>query len=37
MRVYTTPASPWVRRVMVSIPEFGIAHRFKSVRTKWPR
>lgn len=36
MRLYTTPASPWVRRVMVCILELGIADRFEFVRTKWP-
>lgn len=36
MRLYVTPASPWVRRVMVSILELGIRDRFELVQTKWP-
>lgn len=36
MRLYVTPASPWVRRVVVSILELGIRDRFEFVRTKWP-
>ncbi|HTG24888.1 MAG TPA: glutathione S-transferase family protein [Reyranella sp.] len=35
MRLYVTPASPWVRRVRVSILELGIEDRFEFVRTKW--
>ena len=36
MRLYVTPASPWVRRVRVAIPELGIQDRFEFVQTKWP-
>jgi glutathione S-transferase len=36
VRLYVTPASPWVRRVMVSIRELGIEGRFEFVQTKWP-
>ena len=36
MRLYVTPASPWVRRVVVSILELGIRDRFEFVRTTWP-
>ncbi|MDP2334588.1 MAG: glutathione S-transferase family protein [Reyranella sp.] len=36
MRLYVTPASPWVRRVMVTILELGIRDRFEFVQTKWP-
>ena len=36
MRLYVTPASPWVRRVMVCILELGISDKFEFVQTKWP-
>jgi glutathione S-transferase len=36
MRLYVTPASPWVRRVRICILELGIAERFEYVQTKWP-
>ena len=36
MRLYVTPASPWVRRVRVAILELGIQDRFEFVQTKWP-
>src|ERR1700752_4729973 len=36
VRLYVTPASPWVRRVVVSILELGIRDRFEFVPTKWP-
>jgi glutathione S-transferase len=36
LRLYVTPASPWVRRVRVAILELGIADRFEFVQTKWP-
>ncbi len=36
MRLYVTPASPWVRRVRVTILELGIADRFEYVQTRWP-
>ena len=35
MRLYVTPASPWVRRVRVAILELGIQDRFEFVQTKW--
>jgi len=36
VRLYVTPASPWVRRVRVAILELGIEDRFEFVQTKWP-
>jgi glutathione S-transferase len=36
VRLYVTPASPWVRRVVVCILELGIRDRFEFVQTKWP-
>jgi glutathione S-transferase len=36
VRLYVTPASPWVRRVRVTILELGISDRFEFVQTKWP-
>ena len=36
VRLYVTPASPWVRRVVVSILELGIRDRFEFVQTRWP-
>lgn len=36
IRLYVTPASPWVRRVRVCIEELGISDRFDYVQTKWP-
>ncbi len=36
MRLYVTPASPWVRRVRVCILELGIEEKFEFVQTKWP-
>jgi glutathione S-transferase len=36
VRLYITPASPWVRRVRVAILELGIEDRFEFVQTKWP-
>jgi glutathione S-transferase len=35
VRLYVTPASPWVRRVRVSILELGIEDRFAFVQTRW--
>jgi glutathione S-transferase len=35
VRLYVTPASPWVRRVRVSILELGIQDRFEFVQTRW--
>jgi hypothetical protein len=34
LRLYVTPASPWVRRVVVSILELGIGDRFEFVQTR---
>ena len=36
MRLYVTPASPWVRRVVVTILELGLRDRFEFVQTRWP-
>jgi glutathione S-transferase len=36
VRLYVTPASPWVRRVRVTILELGISDHFEFVQTKWP-
>jgi glutathione S-transferase len=36
LRLFVTPASPWVRRVRVAILELGIEDRFEFVQTKWP-
>jgi glutathione S-transferase len=36
MRLYVTPASPWVRRVRVVILELGIQDLFEFEQTKWP-
>src|SRR3954467_2504661 len=36
MRLYVTPASPWVRRIRVTILELGIENRFEFVQTRWP-
>ena len=36
LRLYITPASPWVRRCVVSILELGLRDRFDFVSTKWP-
>ena len=35
VRLYVTPASPWVRRVRVAIRDLGIEDRFEFVQTKW--
>jgi glutathione S-transferase len=35
VRLYVTPASPWVRRVRVAILELGIEDRFEFVQTRW--
>jgi glutathione S-transferase len=35
VRLYVTPASPWVRRVRISILELGIEDRFEFVQTRW--
>jgi glutathione S-transferase len=36
MRLFVTPASPWVRRVRVMILELGIEDHFEFVQTRWP-
>jgi glutathione S-transferase len=36
VRLYVTPASPWVRRVRVTILELGLEDRFEFVQTRWP-
>ena len=36
MKLFVTPASPWVRRVRVCILELGIQDQFEFVQTKWP-
>ena len=35
MRLYVTPASPWVRRVRVAILELALEDRFEFVQTRW--
>lgn len=36
MRLFTTPASPWVRRCVVSAMELGIDSKIEFVPTRWP-
>lgn len=36
MRLFTTPASPWVRRCVVAILELGLRDRVEFVPTRWP-
>src|SRR5690606_29045936 len=36
MRLFTTPASPWVRRCVVTAMELGIASKIEFVPTRWP-
>ncbi|HTR88094.1 MAG TPA: glutathione S-transferase family protein [Reyranella sp.] len=36
MKLFVTPASPWVRRVRVCILELDIEDRFEFVQTRWP-
>lgn len=36
MRLFTTPASPWVRRCVVSILELGLQDRVEFIPTRWP-
>lgn len=36
MKLFTTPASPWVRRCVVSILELGLADRVERIPTLWP-
>src|SRR5450759_5489324 len=36
MRLFTTPASPWVRKCVVSIMELGLQDRIELIPTRWP-
>ncbi len=36
MRLFTTPASPWVRRCVVAIKELGLEDKVEFVPTRWP-
>lgn len=36
MRLFTTPASPWVRKCVVSIMELGLQEKVELVPTRWP-
>ena len=36
MRLFTTPASPWVRRCVVAIKELGLEDGVEFVPTRWP-
>jgi glutathione S-transferase len=36
MKLFTTPASPWVRRCVVSIIELGLEDRVQRIPTLWP-
>lgn len=36
MRLFTTPASPWVRRCVVSTIELGLDDRVERIPTTWP-
>ncbi|MCX7141944.1 MAG: glutathione S-transferase family protein [Proteobacteria bacterium] len=36
MRLFTTPASPWVRRCVVAIMELGLESKVEFVPTRWP-
>ncbi len=36
MRLFRTPASPFVRKVMVTILELGLRDRVELVSTRWP-
>ena len=36
MQLFVTPASPWVRRVVVSIMELGLEDRVTFIPTRWP-
>lgn len=36
MRLFVTPASPWVRRVNVTLHELGLFDRVQAVSTRWP-
>jgi glutathione S-transferase len=36
MKLFTTPASPWVRRCVVCVIELGLDDKVQRVTTKWP-
>lgn len=36
MQLFVTPASPWVRRVVVGIKELGLEDRITLIPTRWP-
>ncbi|MGF6244781.1 MULTISPECIES: glutathione S-transferase family protein [Paraburkholderia] len=36
MQLFATPASPWVRRVMICIIELGIQDKVTTIQTRWP-
>ena len=36
MLLFTSPASPWVRRCVVSAAELGLLDRIERVPTRWP-
>jgi glutathione S-transferase len=36
MQLFTTPASPWVRRCVVSIIELGLEDKVQRIPTRWP-
>ena len=36
MRLFVTPASPWVRRVVLSVIELGLEDKVELVQTRWP-
>ena len=36
MKLFRTPASPFVRKVMVAILELGLQDRIELVSTRWP-
>lgn len=36
MQLFVTPASPWVRRVVISIIELGLQDKVTMIQTRWP-
>jgi glutathione S-transferase len=36
MRLFVTPASPWVRRVVLSVIELGLQDKVELIQTRWP-
>jgi len=36
MKLFTTPASPWTRKCIVSIMELGIEDKVERISTRWP-